>query len=109
MKQEFPELRYIKTDAKGDEYEDGYPEEGIATFFYFRNGYVVEECMICQSTDGFPLMWYNSMVDAFNKSYQTSLAVNKSNHKQYVFSRFKVNLIYVNENGKKTALIQYER
>jgi hypothetical protein len=47
MKQEFPELRYIKTDQKGEQYEDGYPQDGIATFFYFRNNRVVEECMIC--------------------------------------------------------------
>ncbi len=109
MKRDFPELRYIKTDAKGEEYEDGYPEEGIATFFYFKNGYVIEECMICQSTDDFPLMWYNSMVEAFNKNYRSSLATNTRNHKQYVFSRFKVNLIYVSENGNNTALIQYEK
>ena len=109
MKQEFPELRYIKTDTKGDEYEDGYPEEGIATFFYFRNGYVVEECMICQSTDDFSLVWYNSLVNEFNRSYKSSLVKNARNHKQYAFSRFNVNIIFVSENGKNTTLIQYEK
>lgn len=56
MEQEFPDLRYIKTDSKGDEYEDGYPQDGIASFFYFKDGYVIEECMICISNDGFPHM-----------------------------------------------------
>ena len=68
MKQRFPELRYIKTDAKGDEYEDGYPEDGIATFFYFKDNYVIEECMICQTDDGFPYEWYNSLVNSFTIS-----------------------------------------
>ena len=42
MKQLFPELRYVKSDAKGDEYEDGYPEDGTAIFFYFKDGKVIE-------------------------------------------------------------------
>ena len=59
MKQLFPELRYVKSDAKGDEYEDGYPEEGTAIFFYSKDSKVVEECMIVQSNDGFARSWYN--------------------------------------------------
>ena len=109
MKQKFPELRYIKTDQKGDEYEDGYPEDGIASFFYFRNGYVIEECMICQSSDGFSLVWYNSLVKSFNEHYRYALAKNTRFHKQYKFSTFNINLIYVSEKGSNTAIIQYER
>ena len=44
MKQLFPELRYTKTDSKGTQYEDGYPQDGIATFFYFKDNKVIEEC-----------------------------------------------------------------
>lgn len=109
MKRDFPELRYLKTDSKGDEYEDGYPEEGIATFFYFKNGYVVEECMICQSSDGFPLAWYNSLTKSFNERYRYALVTNTSYHKKYRFSTFNINLIYVSENGNYTTLIQYEK
>ena len=43
MKQLFPELRYVKSDAKGDEYEDGYPEDGTAIFFYFKDEQVLKE------------------------------------------------------------------
>lgn len=109
MKQKFPELRYIKTDTKGDEYEDGYPQDGIATFFYFMDNYVIEECMICQSNDGFPLECYNSMVTAFNRNYHNAIGKDTQYFKQYVFSFFNVNLIYVSEYGKNTAMIVYEK
>ena len=69
MKQLFPELRYTKTDSKGTQYEDGYPQDGIATFFYFKNDRVVEECMIVQSNDGFPKVWFDQMVSSFITNY----------------------------------------
>ncbi len=109
MKQEFPDLRYVKTDSKGDEYEDGYPQDGIAFFFYFKNGYVIEECMICQSNDGFPYMWYGSLVKSFTKKYNYALVANEMNYKKFMFSYFYVNIIYVSENGKNTALVVYEK
>ena len=109
MKQKFPELRYIKTDQKGDEYEDGYPQDGIATFFYFNNGKVIEECMICQSNDGFPLDWFRSLCTEFNKRWSPSIRENTSTHKEYVFSNFSVDLIYVSENNQNTALIVYSK
>ncbi len=109
MKLKFPELRYIKTDQKGDEYEDGYPQDGIATFFYFRNNQVIEECMICQSNDGFPLDWYRSLCTEFSKKWNASLHTNNNTHKEYVFSNFSVDLIYVSENNQNTALIVYSR
>ena len=58
MKQQFPELRFLKSDEKGDEYQDGYTEDGIGIFFYFKNNVVIEECMIVQSKDDFPRMWF---------------------------------------------------
>mgnify|MGYP006872985860 CR=1 FL=1 len=107
IKQEFPELRYIKTDAKGDEYEDGYPEEGVATFFYFRNGYVIEEAMILQDTNDFPYEWYKSQVHAFKSKNNYLQYIPKSGHNTFVYSYFNIELIYVEENGKNTALIVY--
>ena len=107
MKQQFPELRYIKTDQKGDQYEDGYPQDGIATFFYFRNNRVVEECMICQANDGFPLEWFQSLCKEFNKNWYSKLRSNNNTHKEYVFPSFSVDIIYVSESGKNTALIVY--
>jgi len=109
MRQEFPELRFIKTDQKGDEYEDGYPQDGIATFFYFNNNRVIEECMICQSSDGFPLEWFRSLCKEFDKNWYSNLRNNDNTHKEYVFHNFKVDIIYVSENGKNTALIVYSR
>lgn len=108
MKREFPELRYIKTDDKGDEYEDGYPQDGIAVFFYFRNNVVVEECMIAQATDGFPNMWFSAQVKAFEKS-RYSRCDHEAGHYTYTYSNFKVELIYVEENGRNTALLVYSK
>lgn len=59
MKKDFPELRFTKTDTKGDQYMDGYPQDGIGVFFYMKDDIVIEECMIVQSNDGFPRMWYD--------------------------------------------------
>ena len=109
LKQEFPELRFIKTDQKGDQYEDGYPQDGIATFFYFNSNRVTEECMICQSSDGFPQEWYRSLYTNFNRDWYTYLRNNTSNHKEYVFADFIVDIIYVSENGKNTAMIVYSQ
>lgn len=108
MKQKFPALRYIRTDTKGDQYEDGYPQDGIAVFFYFKNGYVVEECLICETNDGFPLEWYKSMIEIFDKNHYY---VGKKHDygKVYTFSTFTVNIIFVSENGKNTALVVYEK
>ena len=89
MRQEFPELRYIRTDEKGDFYEDGYPEDGIAMFFYFRNSLVIEECMICESTDGFPKMWYDKMWESFASKYPYAVTQNTYNSKTFDFRNFK--------------------
>ena len=55
MKQEFPELRFIGSDENGERYQDGYTEDGISMFFRIRNNSVVEECMICDSDDGWKI------------------------------------------------------
>lgn len=109
MHKKFPELRYVKTDSKGDEYEDGYPEEGIASFFYLKNGYVVEECMICQANNDFPYQWYISICSSFRKKFGRALSIDKRYYKQYEFSTFNVNIIFASEHGNNTALIQYEK
>lgn len=109
MKQKFPELRYIKTDIKGEQYEDGYPQDGIATFFYFKDNKVIEECMIVQSDDGFPKMWYDKMVDTFITNYSYGFGTSSRYAKHWCFSTFQVHLIYVSEKGTNTALIVYEK
>lgn len=109
MKQQFPELRYIKTDEKGDQYEDGYPQDGIAVFFYFKNNQVVEECMITQSNDGFPRMWFDSMADGIVSKYSPGFGTSGYNAKHWCFSTFQIHLIYVSEDGTNTAMIIYEK
>lgn len=108
MKQLFPELRYIKTDSKGMQYEDGYPQDGIATFFYFKDNKVIEECMIVQSNDGFPRMWFDKMVDSFVTNYPPGFGTSGYNAKHWCYSTFSVHLIFVSENNINTAMIVYE-
>ena len=108
MKQLFPELRYIGTDSKGTKYEDGYPQDGIATFFYFKDNKVIEECMIVQSNDSFPRIWFDKMVDEFITNYPAAFGTNSYNVKHWCYSTFQVHLIYISEDGTNTALIIYE-
>ena len=108
MKRIFPELRYTKTDEKGIQYEDGYPQDGIATFFYFKDNKVVEECMIVQANDGFPRLWYDKMVDTFLSNYRALCGIGGYNVHRWCFSSFKVHLLYVSEGGTNTAMIIYE-
>lgn len=107
MRQEFPSLRYLRTDDNGDLYEDGYPEDGIAMFFYFRNGSVVEECMICESNDGFSKIWYDSLWNNFYAKYSYAVVENTYNSKVFDFRTFKIRLIFFSESGKDTALLVY--
>lgn len=108
MKQLFPELRYIKMDSKGTQYEDGYPQDGMATFFYFKDNKVIEECMIVQSNDGFPRMWFDKMVDSFVTNYPPGFGTSGYNAKHWCYSTFSVHLIFVSENNINTAMIVYE-
>lgn len=108
MKQLFPELRYTKTDSKGTQYEDGYPQDGIATFFYFKDNKVIEECMIVQSNDGFPRMWFDKMVDSFVTNYPPGFGTSGYNAKHWCYSTFSVHLIFISENNINTAMIVYE-
>lgn len=108
MRQEFPELRYIKSDEKGQQYEDGYPEDGIAVFFYFNNNVVVEECMIVQSYNGFPKMWFEAMKDKFLSDFNPICGVNGSNRYVWCYSTFKIHLVYFQDQGVNNAMIIYE-
>ena len=108
MKQLFPELRYTKTDSKGIQYEDGYPQDGIATFFYFKDNKVIEECMIIQSNDGFPRMWFDKMVDSFVTNYPPGFGTSGYNVKHWCYCTFTVHLIFVSEDNINTAMIVYE-
>lgn len=109
MKMKFPELRYIGTEEKGDEYEDGYPEDGIGVFFYFKNNIVIEECMIVQSDDGFARQVFNSWVDGIYIKYPGLCSKSSYNAKHTLFSKFRLHIIFVAENGTNTALLIYEK
>lgn len=109
MMRDFPELRYIETDEKGDLYEDGYPQDGIAVFFYFQRNHVVEEFMIVQSNDGFPRMWFDSMAKALTSKYSEGFGISSYNEKHLCYSTFQVHLVYYSEESKNTALLIYKK
>lgn len=109
MKQEFPELRYLGTDASGDRYQDGYTEEGISFYFLLRNNAVVEECIICDSNDGFSQMWFSEMWKSFASKWPYSVKVNKPFSKMFDFSTFKILMTFSSENGINRATILYSR
>lgn len=105
----FPNVKYIRTDSKGDFYTDGEdPTEGIGCFFYFKNNKVIEECMIIKSSDGFPRMWFDKMVDTFITNYSPGFGTSSYNAKHWCYSSFQVHLMYFTENGENTAMIVYE-
>lgn len=107
MKQKFPELRYIKTDNKGDQYQDGYPKNGVGTFFYFKNNILIEESLVCKGRNGFPYDWYKSMVEIFEEKHPNK-GINHDYGKEYIFSTFKVYLIYGSNDGVNYAFVTYQ-
>lgn len=109
MKQEFPELRYLGADSYGDRYQDGYTEEGISFYFLLRNNAVVEECIICDSNDGFSKMWFSEMWKSFASKWPYSVKVNKPFSKMFDFSTFKILMTFSSENGINRATILYSR
>ena len=109
MKSIFPELRYIGSDEKGDKYEDGYPENGVALFFYFKNDILIEECMIVQSYDGFAYDVYNSWVQEIYIKYPGAQGRAGLNFKHVMYTHFRMHIIYESENGVNTALLIYEK
>lgn len=109
MKQEFPELRYLGSDENGDRYQDGYTEDGISVFFRIRNNSVVEECMICDSEDGFSKMWFDEMWKSFSTKWPYSVKVNKPYSKMFDFGYFKILMTFSQERGTNRALILYSR
>lgn len=109
MKQEFPELRYLGSDENGDQYQDGYTEDGISMFFRFRNNSVVEECMICDSYDGFSKMWFDEMWKSFSTKWPYSVKVNKPYSKMFDFGTFKILMTFSQDRGTNRALILYSR
>lgn len=109
MKQEFPELRYLGSDENGDRYQDGYTEDGISFFFRLKNNQVVEECMICDSEDGFSQMWFEELWKSFSSKWPFAVKVNKPYSKIFDFGSFKILMTFSHENGFNRALVLYSR
>lgn len=109
MRQEFPELRYLGSDDAGDRYQDGYTEDGISLYFLLTNNAVSEECMICDSNDGFSQMWFNEMYKSFSSKWPYALRVNKPYSKMFDFGTFKILMTFSSDRGVNRATILYSR
>lgn len=108
MQKKYPELRFVASDEKGDQYADGYQKNNMATFFYFKDDQCIEEYIICESTDDSPYIWYKSKVALFDQKYY-SAGRNIVYGREYSFSTFRVKLICVTSEGTQTALLIYEK
>lgn len=109
MKQEFPELRYLSSDSAGDRYQDGYTEDGISFYFLLKNDAVTEECMICDSNDGFSQMWFNEMWQSFSSKWPYAVKVNKPYSKMFDFGTFKILMTFSFDKGVNRTTILYSR
>lgn len=109
MKQEFPELRYLSSDNAGDRYQDGYTEDGISFYFLLKNNTVTEECMICDSNDGFSQMWFNEMWKSFSSKWPYSVKVNKPYSKMFDFGTFKILMTFSSDREVNRTTILYSR
>lgn len=106
LQSEFPNLRYSKSEAKGDLYIDN-SDEGLPTFFWFKNGRSIEECLMIQDTNNFPLMWWRQMCDKFYNESSYKHVEPKAGHYKFFYSTFSIDLIYIEEGGINTAMIVY--
>lgn len=55
---------FLQPNAGDDLFIDS-SDEGMPTFFWFKNGKVIDECPMIQDSNGFPLMWWRQMCDKF--------------------------------------------
>lgn len=107
LQAEFPNLRYSKCETRGDLYIDN-SDDGLPTFFWFKNGRAIEECLMVQDTTNFPLMWWRQMCDKFYNDTSYSHVEPKSGHYKFYYSNFTIDLIYIAEGQNKTAMIVYK-
>lgn len=109
LRQVFPNLTYTKSDSDGEHYFDGEdPTEGITCFFTVKGNQVVEECMMVTDTNDFPLQWWRSVCDKFYNDRAWSDVDPQVGHYKFYYSYFTIDLIYIEEGKKKTAMAVYK-
>lgn len=107
--QVFPNIKFIKSDYLGDHYYDGEdPTEGVNCMFIVKNNLVVEECIMIQDTNGFPLLCWRSICDKFYNDSKWTNIEHKLGHYKFYYSFFSVDVIYIEENQLNTAMVVYK-
>lgn len=109
LRSSFPNLTFIKSDYQGDHYHDGEdPTEGVNCMFIVKNNKVIEECMMVQDTNGFPLQWWRTVCDKFYKDRQWKDVDPKPGYYKFYYSYFSIDLIYIEDSGTNTAMVVYK-
>lgn len=108
LRQNFPNLTKIKSDYQGDHYHDGEaPTEGVNCMFIVKNNTVIEECVMVQDTNGFPLQWWRKVCDKFYNDHSYQDVDPKPGHYKFYYSYFTIDHIYIEEGANKTAMTVY--
>ena len=61
MKAKFPKLRFIEHIPNGDNYQDGYTENGVSAFFTIKDDRVIGECVMVRSKNGAAKAWFDKV------------------------------------------------
>ncbi len=110
MRQEFQNLEYYGKDRNGEEYIFRDPNGGDTSFhFVFFNNRVVKEYMKSQDNEGFSILMFNQFCKTFVEKYRWALQINNTNHKQFVFRNYTLDIILKMENNKNTMLFMYQK
>lgn len=109
LKERFPELRYVETDARGDVYQDGQTKEGASLFFHVISNTVTEQLMTIQRDDTIPLTVFNSEADSFKKRFSELCTLDEEHSKRYVFPSCTVAIEYSTKDGVHAVKIEYRR
>lgn len=108
LEREFTQLRYIGKTEYGDKYQDGYTEDGVSVYFFFKNDRVVRECIQVSSNDSFPKIWFDATKESYMEKGQLGISATiGANLLKMRFSSFTVNVSYTESAYINTTKIEY--
>lgn len=108
LKERFPELRYVETDARGDVYQDGQTQEGVSFTMHIKDNIVTEQCMVMQRDDMLPLTIFQTDADDFKKRFPSCCTLDEEYSKRYVFPSCIVTFEYSTKDGVNTYKMDYK-
>ena len=104
MKAKFPKLRFIEHTPNGDNYQDGYTENGVSAFFTIKDDRVIGECVMIRSKNGAAKAW-------FDKVKAEMIALSSAVYNEYdvhqLYSTFSCHLYFSKENDEYCSALYY--